>query len=90
MRGGEGQPFCEAAMATGPFNEKEHAVTNDIPEPIGYTANGQFTASLKRPRVTTHNRAHRGALPLPSHWSDLIEYRTLFLCFCLHESICDK
>lgn len=33
-------------MATGPFNESEHAVTNDIPEPIGYTANGQFAASL--------------------------------------------
>lgn len=24
----------------------EHAVTNDIPEPIGYSANGQFAASL--------------------------------------------
>lgn len=33
-------------MATGPVNESEHAVTNDIPEPIGYTANGQFAASL--------------------------------------------
>lgn len=33
-------------MATGLFNGSEHAVTNDIPEPIGYTANGQFAASL--------------------------------------------
>lgn len=41
-----GAGLCEAAMATGPFNEREHAVTNDIPEPIGYTANGQFAASL--------------------------------------------
>lgn len=41
-----GAGLCEAAMATGPFNEHEHAVTNDIPEPIGYTANGQFAASL--------------------------------------------
>lgn len=41
-----GAGLCRAAMATGPFNESEHAVTNDIPEPIGYTANGQFAASL--------------------------------------------
>lgn len=41
-----GAGLCGAAMATGPFNENEHAVTNDIPEPIGYTANGQFAASL--------------------------------------------
>lgn len=47
--GGGGVGLCGAAMATGPFNENEHAVTNDIPEPIGYTANGQFAASL------THN-----------------------------------
>lgn len=44
--GGGGGGLCGAAMATGPFNENEHAVTNDIPEPIGYTANGQFAASL--------------------------------------------
>lgn len=43
---GEGAGLCGAAMATGPFNENEHAVTNDIPEPIGYTANGQFAASF--------------------------------------------
>lgn len=42
----EGAGLCGAAMATGPFNENEHAVTNDIPEPIGYTANEQFAASL--------------------------------------------
>lgn len=41
-----GAGLCEAAMATGPFNESERTVTNDIPEPIGYTANGQFAASL--------------------------------------------
>lgn len=41
-----GAGLCDAAMATGPFNESEHAVTNDIPEPIGYTANEQFAASL--------------------------------------------
>lgn len=44
--GAGGWGLCRAAMATGPFNESEHAVTNDIPEPIGYTANGQFAALL--------------------------------------------
>ena len=56
-RGGAG--LCGAAMATGPFNESECAVTNDIPEPIGYNAaNGQFAASLTQQRDTT--MYHRG------------------------------
>lgn len=53
--GGRGAGLCRAAMATGPFNENEHAVTNDIPEPIGYTANGQFAASLTH----SHNNTQK-------------------------------
>lgn len=47
----------------------EHAVTNDIPEPIGYSANGQFAASLTND--TQMEEAHTSA------WSELIECRTV-------------
>lgn len=47
----------------------EHAVTNDIPEPIGYRANGQFAASLTND--TQMEEAHTSA------WSELIECGTV-------------
>lgn len=47
----------------------EHAVTNDIPEPIGYSANGQFAESLTN--GTQIAEAHTSA------WSELIECRTV-------------
>lgn len=57
---GGGAGLCGAAMATGPFNENEHAVTNDIPEPIGYTANGQFAAALTQTHLDV----------VKAHWRD--------------------
>lgn len=47
----------------------EPAVTNDIPEPIGYSANGQFAASLTND--TQIEGAHTSA------WSELTEWRAV-------------
>ena len=81
VRGQGGAGLCGAAMATGPFNENEHAVTNDIPEPIGYTANGQFAASLTHLHNNTQTRRHTCHGVVKPHWIEDSFH---------HESIHDK
>lgn len=76
---GGGAGLCGAAMATGPFNENEHAVTNDIPEPIGYTANGQFAASLTLAQQYTNTKAHTSA------WSLNRRQFLLYLFFTMNQ-----